>query len=336
MQTLNKKKLGIALVGLGKYSTEQLAPSLLQTEHCYLAGIVTGSPDKAEKWKNQYDIPSENIYNYDTFDSIKENKDIDIVYVVLPNTMHAEYSIRAAKAGKHVICEKPMAMNVNECEQMIQACKEANTHLSIGYRLHFDTHNQKVMRLGKENPTGNIISMRAFNGRKIEKGTWRTDRERGGSPLRDMGVYCVQACLYTLGTEPIAVTAKELPKTDLERFEEIEETVNWQMEFADGTVADCWASYSQSMDAFDVVTEKGGFGLKPAFYYEGLEGYSSHAAFEVEANPKKQQALQMDDFALCILTQQTTRVPGEMGMRDVKILTAVFESVKSKQRVSLI
>lgn len=136
-----KGKLGVALVGLGTYSTEQLAPALQQTEHCYLAGIVTGSAEKALEWKTKYGIPDGSVYSYQNFDSIKENPSIDIVYVVLPNSLHEEYVVRAARAGKHVICEKPMAITVEECDRMIEACREAGKSLSIGYRLHFEPYN---------------------------------------------------------------------------------------------------------------------------------------------------------------------------------------------------
>jgi predicted dehydrogenase len=152
----NKKKLGIALVGLGKYAAEQLAPSLLQTDDCYLAGIVTGTPSKIPVWKEKYNIPDKNIYNYENFDSIKNNPDIDIVYIVLPNSMHAEYTIRAAEAGKHVICEKPMAVSVAECDAMIAACKKAGKSLSIGYRLHFDPYHLEMVQMGTQKKYGEI------------------------------------------------------------------------------------------------------------------------------------------------------------------------------------
>src|SRR6188768_1327739 len=131
------KKLGIALVGLGYYAEHLLAPALQETKNCYLAGIVTGTPEKKEKWKAQFNIPDKNCYTYQTFDQIADNKDIDIIYVVLPNSMHHEYVIRAAKAGKHVICEKPMSVSVKEAEEMIAACKKAKVKFSIGYRMHF-------------------------------------------------------------------------------------------------------------------------------------------------------------------------------------------------------
>src|SRR5690606_36642431 len=134
--------------GLGKYSEGQLGPALLETTDCYLAGIVTGSPEKAAKWQKKYSIPDENVYSYDNFDSISENESIDIVYIVLPNSMHEEYVIRAARAGKHVICEKPLGLTPQECQNMIDACAAAGKQLSLGYRLHFDPYNQEMMRLG--------------------------------------------------------------------------------------------------------------------------------------------------------------------------------------------
>jgi len=158
------KKLGIALVGLGGYSSGQLAPALQQTKNCYLAGIVTGTPAKAQDWSSKYNIPKGNIYNYQNFDTIISNPAIDIVYVVLPISMHKEFTIRAAKAGKHVICEKPMALNAAECRKMIAACKQANRMLSIGYRLHFEPHNMEVMRLGKNKVYGAVTAVDAGNG----------------------------------------------------------------------------------------------------------------------------------------------------------------------------
>ncbi len=229
--TNNKNKLGVALVGLGGYASGQLAPALQQTEHCYLAGIVTGTATKAETWKKQYNIPDKNIYSYQNFDSIKNNPDIDIVYVVLPNSMHAEYSIRAAEAGKHVICEKPMAISVQECDQMIAACKNAGKLLSIGYRLHFDPYHLEMSKRIKDNSYGTLNNLTAGFGFNAQKGSWRLDKKMaGGGPLMDLGIYCLQAACYTTGLEPIAVTAQASPISDKEKFVDIEETLTWQME----------------------------------------------------------------------------------------------------------
>ncbi len=229
------KKLGIALVGLGTYAEGQLAPALLQTEHCYLAGIVTGTPAKISIWKEKYNIPEKSIYSYENFASIKDNPDIDIVYVVLPNSMHAEYTIRAAQAGKHVICEKPMALTVEDCDKMIAACKKAGKYLSIGYRLHFDPYHLDMIRMGRQKEYGKIKKIVTEFLQPSIKGEWRLDKKySGGGPLMDLGIYCLQGVMYITGMEPIAVTAQTFPVSDKEKFIDIEETLDWQMEMPDG------------------------------------------------------------------------------------------------------
>ncbi|WP_205509555.1 Gfo/Idh/MocA family protein [Longitalea arenae] len=326
-------KLGIALVGLGEYSEKQLAPALQETNHCYLAAIVTGTPGKVDKWKGKYKIPDKNIYNYKSFDAIKENPDIDIVYIVLPNALHAEYVIRAARAGKHVICEKPMAITVEECDQMITACEEAGVMLSLGYRLHFEPYNLEMMRLGKEKPFGNWLSITAENGIQGTSG-WRLDKSlAGGGPLMDLGIYCVQGCRYTTGMEPIAVTAKEAAKTDPEKFRSVEEGLSWVMEFPDNIKAACTTSYSKEMNKLRAEAENGWAELGPAYEYSGIKGQSSQGKMEFpEIN---QQAKQMDDFAQAIKDKRPSPVPGEMGRQDVIILQAIYKAMATGQRIEI-
>ena len=327
------RKLGIALVGLGQYAGGQLAPALQETEACYLAGIVTGSPDKARQWKQQYNIPDGNIYSYDNFDSIKDNPDIDIVYVVLPNAMHAEYVIRAAKAGKHVICEKPMAITVEECDRMIEACKEAGKMLSIGYRLHFEPHNLQMKQLGQNKVYGEIKKIKADNGMGDTHG-WRLDKKlAGGGPLMDVGIYCVQGVRYTSGREPIAVTAQEGPKTDPVKFASVEQSLSWQIEFADGMTAECRTSYSEEMNLLRAEAERGWFELSPAYPFSGIRGKPSDGPMKLPQ--VNQQARQMDDFAIAVRSDRPTPVPGEMGRQDVKILQAIYKAMETGQRVEI-
>ena len=333
----NKKagKLGIALVGLGGYAGGQLAPALQQTEHCYLAGIVTGTPSKISTWKEKYNIPDKNVYNYENFDSIKDNTDIDIVYVVLPNSMHAEYSIRAAQAGKHVICEKPMAVTVAECDKMIAASKKAGKMLSIGYRLHFDPYNLEMVRLGKEKVYGEIKKMIAGFSFVASKGIWRLDKKlAGGGPLMDLGVYCMQGVMYTSGMEPVAVTAQSPPVSDPEKFIGVEETLSFQMEMPNGLIAECRTSYSENANFLKAEAEKGWFELKPAYSYGGLKGTTSDGK-TIEYPKLSQQAKQMDGFALSIQNNQPSIVPGEMGKRDVKIIEAIYEAMRTGKRVEI-
>lgn len=328
---LADKKLGIALVGLGGYAGGHLAPALLQTKNCYLAGIVTGSPEKAKTWSAKYNIPQKNIYNYQNFDSIAQNPDIDIVYVVLPVALHKEFTIRAAKAGKHVICEKPMALNAADCREMIAACKQANRMLSIGYRLHFEPHNLEVMRLGQKQILGKVTALETANG-FVWGGppTWRLKKAlSGGGALMDMGIYAIQGSRYTLGQEPLFVKATQ-EKTKPELFKDVDETIFWELEFPNNFVAKGKSSYNNNWGSLKAKTTNGFFELEPAFGYGGLDGKTSNGPMNIPNI--NQQAAQMDDFANCINLKKPTRVPGEEGLKDMLVVDAIYRSLGSGKR----
>lgn len=329
-----EKKLGVALVGLGKYSTEQLAPALLETKHCYLAGIVTGTESKTAEWKVKYDIPDSNIYNYENFDQVRNNDAIDILYIVLPNALHAEYVIRGAKAGKHIMCEKPMGLSVQECDEMITACKAAGKMLSIGYRLHFEPHHRDVMKMGQAKVFGDLTHINAKHGSADTTG-WRLDKKlAGGGPLMDLGIYCIQAARYTIGMEPIAVRANEGEKTNPGAFKDVEESVSWEMEFPGGLMVNCETSYSAELNLLHADATHGWFELSPAFAYEGIKGKT--ATGFIDLPNVNQQALQMDDFAHAILTNGTVKVTGEMGRTDVKIIEAIYKAMKTGKQVDIV
>ena len=324
-------KLGVALVGLGTYSSDQLGPALRQTKHCYLAGIVTGSKTKATSWQSAYDLPESACYDYESFDAVKDNPEIDIIYIVLPNSMHAEYTIRAVQAGKHVICEKPMAITVEECDRMITACNEAGKLLSIGYRLHFDPHNREAMRIGRKKVFGEPKLIEAEHSLEKVEG-WRINKElSGGGPLMDVGIYCVQAVRYVTGLEPVAVTAQEGFKHHPEKFNSVEESITWQMEMPNGVVAKCGSSYSEKQSRLRVEAERGWFELFPAYSYTGIKGKTS--AGELNLPQAFQQALQMDDFALCVKEGRQSKLSGEEGRQDVKILQAIYKAMETGERV---
>jgi predicted dehydrogenase len=330
----NTPKLGVALVGLGEYSTGQLGPALKETQHCYLAAVVSDEEQKRKQWQTEYNLKDTGLYDYEDFDEIRYNKDVDIVYIVLPNAMHAEFAIRAAEAGKHVIVEKPMAVTVEECERIISACKKNRVKLSIGYRLHFEPYNQEMMRLGQNQLMGKVTRIIAHDSMEIgEKDQWRLDVNLAdGGPLMNNGIYCVQAAQFITGELPVAVEAEFLPKTD-KKFNEVEEGIRWKMEFPRGAIAQCESSYSKNENLLRAEAENGWFELNPAYEYKGLKGRTSNG--EMNFPEINQQAAQMDDFALCIKNNFETRVPGEMGLRDVKIIMAIYESARTKQKVAL-
>lgn len=330
---ITKDKLGIALLGLGEYSTDQLAPALQETSECYLAGLVSDEKEKLDEWKRKFNIPDNNIYTYQSFDAIKNNADIDIVYIVLPNSLHPEYVTRAAQAGKHVICEKPMAITVKQCDKMIQACRDAQRTLSIGYRLHFEPYNLKMEELGTKKIYGNIKKIIAQNGIDNIEG-WRLDKKlAGGGALMDVGVYCIQAVRYTTGMEPLAVKASEDPKTDPNKFKEVEESISWQMKMPGGIIAECQCSYSKKMDFLRVEAEKGWFELRPAFAYKDIKGKTIDGVMQLEN--VNQQVEEMDAISSDIKNKKTSDVSGEMGRQDVKILQAIYASLKTGEWVEI-
>ena len=325
------EKLGVALVGLGTYSTYELAPSLLETKYCRLAAIVTGTPAKEKVWMDKYNITKENVYNYQNFDSIVNNDEVDIVYVVLPNSMHADFSIRAAKAGKHVICEKPMAMNVAECDAIIRACREAKVKLSVGYRLHSEPYTQEVKRLVKEKTFGEVqyVSAEAAYYSNKYPDQWRLNKAlSGGGALMNMGVYSIQSAIYGVGENPISVTAQEF-STRPEYFKETDETITAQLEFPSGAFGNIFTSHNVNANRMYVACSNGWIELDPANNYGPLKGRTSDGK-ELKFPHQRQQALQMDDFAKHILKGEINRVPGEMGKRDMIIVEAIYQSIREQ------
>src|SRR5690606_21187641 len=204
-----ERKLGVALVGLGYYAGHLLAPALQLTRHCRLAGLVSGTPAKLEEWQRKYAIADANVYFYDDFHRIADNPDIDVVYIATPNHVHKSLTEVAANAGKHVWCEKPMAMNAAEGEAMSRACRDNRVQLAGGHRMQHEPNTRRFMAMAKERPFGRIIKLRAdagwFGWRDGADGAWRLDPARGGGAMYDMGVYCINAARYCTGMEPVAV-----------------------------------------------------------------------------------------------------------------------------------
>lgn len=329
-----KSRLGVALVGLGYYSTELLAPALQKTRKCYLAGIVTGTPAKEDKWKRQYNIADKNIYNYKNFDSLANNPDIDVVYIVLPPSMHAEYSIRAAKAGKHVWCEKPMALTVAECQRMIDASRQNKVTLSIGYRMQHEPNTQQIIQFRKDQKYGKIITVEAAAGYYDPRSNhWKQMKNMGGGAMYDMGVYPLNAARYSTGLEPIAVTARQSTNRP-EIYKEVDETMEFDLEFPGNVTARCETSFGKGMNTLQVNCQNGWYRLSPFQTYNGINGVTSDGV-KLNAAIPDQQAKQMDDDSQAIIDATPVMVPGEEGLKDIRIVEAVYRSVQEKRKVSI-
>jgi predicted dehydrogenase len=330
------RKLGFALVGLGGLSNQQLGPALKLTKYCRLAGIVTGTPSKIPVWKERYNIPDKNVYNYDTMEQMADNPDIDVVYIVTPNGLHARDALKGVKAGKHVFSEKPFETTVEKCQQVIEACKKADRMLGVAYRCQFDPNHLECRRLAQEKVFGEIKNIEAGFSRGINAGEWRLKKDlAGGGPLMDVGIYALQTCRFVSGLEPLDVTAKFGPITDPVKFAEVEESVEWQMNFPGGLKASCKTNYERSdTHSFTVTAEKGSFGLDPAYNYNSASGTRSDGK-PIDLPSINQFAAEMDDFAQCIMNKKPTKISGEEGLRDVKIMMAIYESARTGKTVKL-
>ncbi|HWH63356.1 MAG TPA: Gfo/Idh/MocA family oxidoreductase [Ginsengibacter sp.] len=332
-----KDRLGIALVGLGYYSTDLLAPALQQTKNCYLAGIVTGTPSKAETWKKKYNIPDKNIYNYETFDQISNNDDIDVIYVVLPPSMHKEYVIRAAKAGKHVWCEKPMAINVAECQAMIDACNGNKRKLAIGYRLHHEPNTQEYTNIINKKLLGDVKKASCGAG-YVENRTnhWKQNKAMGGGVLYDMGVYAIQGARLGTGMEPVAIVSAKTSTTRPEIYKNgLDETTEAVLEFPGGVLANIKTSFGENINFLDVICEKGDIHVSPYQAYAGVKAVSPLGEINHPYNIPWQQAKQMDDDSLSIMQDTAMLVPGEEGLRDIRIVEAIYKCAGTGQRVAM-
>jgi len=335
--TRKKDKLGVALVGLGYYSTDLLAPALQQTTNCYLAGIVTGTPSKAEAWKAKYNIPEKNIYNYQNFDTIANNPDIDVVYVVLPPSMHKEYVIRAANAGKDVWCEKPMAITEKECKEMIDACNKNKKSLAIGYRLHHEPNTKEYTRIVNQHLLGKVKQVDCAAGYRDDRTNhWKQKKEMGGGVSYDMGVYAIQGARLGTGMEPIAIVTAKTSTTRPEIYKNgLDETVEATLEFPGGVFAHIKSTFGENVNFMNISCEKGDIKLAPYSDYSGIKGTSPLGEINTAYKVPWQQARQMDDNALSIMEKKPMLVPGEEGLRDIRIVEAMYKCAATAQRVVL-
>lgn len=328
---LESKKLGIALVGLGNYAINNILVGIDGSDNWELRGLVTGTPSKIPALKKKYNLKDENIFSYENIAKLKGNKDIDAVYICLPNGLHAEYTIKVAAAGKHVICEKPMANTVEEAEAMIKACEKANVKLAIGYRCHFEPFNMEAMRFGREKTFGDINFITSSFGFKIgDPKQWRLNAKlAGGGPLMDVGVYCINAARYIKNMEPSSVIAHFGPVTNKEKFKEVEESVSWHMDFPDGTVFTGFTSYNTNIEFIDARGSKGWFRMSPAFSYGPLKGDSS--AGIMTSKVVHHQTYQMNAMAELFMKNEPLpdHISGLEGLKDMKIISAIFESAKA-------
>jgi predicted dehydrogenase len=324
-------KIGYAVIGLGRIAGHFM-PGTRDTTNSQITGLVSGHRDKADRIAAQYGVPQTSIYDYENFDEIVRNPNIQAVYVALPNSMHAEYTIRAAKAGKHVLCEKPMATSVADCESMIAACKAANVKLMIAYRCHYEPTNLKAIKLIRDGALGQVQAIVSPFGFNIAPGEWRLNKKMaGGGPLFDVGIYSLNACRYLTGEEPEHISAYASVIDHDGRFDQVEENVAWTMRFPSGIVASCSTTYGANMEGFfRVYGSKGWLEVDNAFVYEGLHLRADFSGTKLdELNPARdpsQFTAEAEHFSHCIQNNLEPQSPGEEGLRDMRYIAEIYRS----------
>ena len=351
-------RVGYAVVGLGQFAVNQILPSLAASRRSKLVALVSGDPQKAARIGRQYGVPDSGLYSYETFDRLRDDRSVQVVYVITPNSLHADLVTRAAKAGKHVLCEKPLATNSADCKRMIAACRAAGRKLMTAYRAQYEPYNLEAIRLVRSGELGKIVSIVADHGRTVDPGNpadrWRLQRAlAGGGPLPDVGIYSLNACRYLTGEEPVEVSAMLVQPRDDPKFREVEQAVHWTMRFPSGVLANCSTSYDyQDTKRYRVLCQKGWLELDPATdYYKhtmrierGLKEPASDPADPVELKAvreerpigeKNQFALMLDHFSECVQQNREPRTPGEEGLRDVRLIELIYEAARTGRRLKV-
>jgi predicted dehydrogenase len=331
-----KKPVGWALLGLGGYATNEIMPAFQDCERSKLVALISGHPEKLVKYGDQYAVSTANRYTYDTMDAIKDNPEIDVVYVITPPATHPGFSIRAANLGKHVFSEKPMAPTVAECQQMIDVCKKNHKLLGIGYRCHFENHNLRAIIACKSGELGKITSMTSDHGFSIGRGQWRTQKAlAGGGSMMDIGIYSLNALRYLSGEEPTQVTATITNPPNDDRFKDVEDTVDFKLTFPSGLVGRGTSGYSwqPGKNQYQVVGTKATLLANPATPYENHKFTVDGKDMDVAGND--QFATMMDAFSQCIQEGGKFKAPGEEGRQDIRIIQAIYASAASGKPVKL-
>jgi predicted dehydrogenase len=333
----DKSKIRYAVVGLGYIAQAAVLPAFAHaTGNSELKALVSGDPLKLRKLAKKYDV--EQTYSYDQFDQCLDEGEIDAVYIALPNSMHYEYTVRAAQAGIHVLCEKPMAVTEEECKAMIRAADEAPVKLMIAYRLHFDEANLTAMKIAR---SGKLGELRIFNSlfcMQVGAGNIRLKEEMGGGPLFDIGIYCINAARYLFQAEPVNVSAFNASGED-SRFSSVEEMTGSILTFPANRLASFVCSFGASdVSSYQLVGSKGD--LRAEMAYEFASSIKHHVTIDGRTRThsfakRDQFAPELIYFSKCILNDIPPQPSGREGLADVRVIQALMKSAKDLTPVRL-
>jgi predicted dehydrogenase len=338
------ERVGIAIVGLGRIAVNETLPAFMQSKHARPVALVTGDRAKGLKIAHQYNIPESAVLGYADYDKLAGMADVQAVYIALPNSMHAEYTVRAAQAGKHVLCEKPMANSAAECRKMIEACRKAGRKLMIAYRSQYELLDRALVKMVRDKKLGALKEFSSVNSQNMgDPQHWRLKRAlAGGGALPDIGLYCINAARFLSGEEPNEVFGTIWSTPGDARFREVEESCQFILRFPSGFTASCTTSYAAHKSQMLRLNGAEAWAeMDPAYAYKGnklrlarvVDG--KELASDIQAGEKNQFALMIDHFAQCVRQGKDVHTPGEEGLQDQRIMEAIYESARTRRPVKL-
>lgn len=341
-----EQRVGFAIVGLGRLALEQILPAFAQSMKAKPVALVSGSPDKLRTVARQYGIKPEACYSYEDFDRIRDNPEVKAVYIVLPNALHRAYCERAAKAGKHVLTEKPMSVSSADGKAMVAACARAGVKLMVAYRIQYEPYNRRAMRFVREKTFGRLIAFNGINTQTVAGDgalQWRHKKAMaGGGSLFDIGLYCLNTARFLTGEEPTEIYATTYSPEGDPRFAQVEETVSFMLRFPSHTVANCLASYGARDDKHQRLNlATGVLDMPNAYQYVGQQltvtsrQGDATSQNELVVEHKNQFATEIDHMADCVLAGRKPYTPGEEGVQDHLLMEAIYESAQTGRPVKL-
>ena len=332
------RKIRYAVVGLGHIAQVAVLPAFKHAQrNSELVALVSDDPEKLRSLAKRYDI--EHTFSYSGYGRCLESGAIDAVYIALPNHLHAQYTIRAAEAGIHVLCEKPMAVTSGECHAMIRAAEKNNVKLMIAYRLHFEEANLQAVELARSRKIGEPRLFSSVFSMQVRPGNIRTDKEKGGGTLYDIGIYCINAARYLFSDEPIEVFAFSSSNRKDPRFEEIDEMTGAVLRFPNERLATFATSFGASdVATYRIVGTRGDLQVEQAYeyamsvnHYLTIKGEKRKRTF-----PKRDQfAPELIYFSDCINANKAPEPSGTEGLADVRIIEALYRSARIKRPVKV-
>jgi len=327
--------IGIALVGLGEYAESQILPALKETSYCRLSAVITDNEKNKQEVADKCGLSASQVYYYEDFEELKKDASVQLVYIIVPNQLHRRYCEMAASCGKHVLCEKPMAISVNDCRAMIDACNKHQVRLFIGYRLHFEPHHEVLISLIKKNKYGRLLRLESCNGFHMKDGNddWRLKKQiAGGGSMMDMGIYIINECRQVFEELPISVKARKIQQRPA-MFKEVEESLEWEMIYKDDRLAKGYCSYSEDKSYLKIEFEHGLMEVENAYKYEGLSIKLNGDAYQFDQADHKTDMLK--HIATCILENKRSKIEPQEGLEDIQVIEAIYESMETGKPVEM-